>query len=89
MLNFLPKNFYAKLKFPVFISGPCAYCNMWRTIRYMSYCGRYPFCSVNCTKKFAVYKREQGELLEKVHEDDKPAKKLKVHCLHCCYQYRS
>ncbi|XP_041462898.1 uncharacterized protein LOC121413942 [Lytechinus variegatus] len=49
--------------------GPCAYCMMWRAIRFLSYCGNYPFCSVACTKKFAVYKREKGELLEKTTGD--------------------
>ncbi|XP_071489099.1 uncharacterized protein [Diadema antillarum] len=49
--------------------GPCAYCTMWRAIRFLSYCGNYPFCSVQCTKKFAVYKREKGELLEKTSGD--------------------
>eukprot|EP00057_Strongylocentrotus_purpuratus_P028404 XP_011682878.1 PREDICTED: uncharacterized protein LOC580021 [Strongylocentrotus purpuratus] len=49
--------------------GPCAYCTMWRSIRFLSYCGNYPFCSVACTKKFAVYKREKGELLEKTTGD--------------------
>ncbi|XP_033631562.1 uncharacterized protein LOC117293372 [Asterias rubens] len=58
--------------------GPCAYCNLWRTIRFMSYCGRFPFCSVYCTKKFAVYKRERGELSEKTPEDIKAIRKLKV-----------
>ncbi|XP_022084475.1 uncharacterized protein LOC110975910 [Acanthaster planci] len=58
--------------------GPCSYCNLWRTIRFMSYCGRFPFCSVYCTKKFAVYKRERGELSEKTPEDIKAINKLKV-----------
>lgn len=45
-------------------TGPCAYCNIWSPVRYMSYCGKFPFCSVYCTKKFAVYKRDLGELSE-------------------------
>ncbi|XP_033105953.1 uncharacterized protein LOC117108118 [Anneissia japonica] len=58
--------------------GPCAYCNMWRSVHFISYCRRYPFCSVSCTKKFAVCKKEKGELQEKSPEHSPYAKNLQV-----------
>ncbi|XP_071951867.1 uncharacterized protein [Antedon mediterranea] len=58
--------------------GPCAYCNMWKSVHFMSYCRRYPFCSVSCTKKFAVCKKEKGELQEKSPDHSPYAKNLQV-----------